>query len=799
MAANLSRRQAVEPASERVEALIEDQARRHPGCLRAHRVIAAQPARYSPLPAELEPRLAAALRRRGIERLYHHQRLAWERIRAGRHTVLVTPTASGKTLCYNLPVLDAVLREAARALYLFPTKALSQDQVAELVALNQAGGLGVRTFTFDGDTPGDARRAVRSRGDVVVSNPDMLHQGILPHHTKWAQLFESLRYVVIDEMHIYRGVFGAHVANVIRRLQRICRFYGSEPTFVLCSATIANPGELAERLIGAPVERIAESGAPRGERTLVVWNPPLVNRELGIRASALAHSARLTRALLEAGLSCICFARTRTAVEVLTRYLKDRFDADPRRPARIHAYRGGYLPGARRAIERGLRAGEIDCVVATSALELGIDIGALDACVLCGYPGTVAGTWQRLGRAGRRGRPALGVLVTSSLPLDQFLARNPDFLLEASPEQARIDPDQLLVLLDHVRCAAFELPFVAGERLGGAEVGALLEYLEGEGVLHREEGRWHWTADSYPACAVSLRTVAEGNFVVIDRGDGGGRVIAEVDYSSAPLTLYEGAIYLVQARPWQVEHLDWEGRKAFVRRTDADYYTEAIDHTRLKVLERFASAPLGAGAAAHGEVHVVRHVAGYKKIRYYSHENVGYGNVDLPDQQMHTSAAWWEVDPVRLEAAFASRGEALDGFLGAGYAMHHAAALLTMSEPADLGRAVGGGDSAWFVRVGARGRGAEAARPEPGQRFCPTLFLYDNYPGGIGLSEPLFELRAELLERAAALIAGCDCESGCPGCVGPLAGAAEGAPGAPSKHAALAILGLLGARGAARR
>ncbi len=540
-----------------------------------------RPARYADMPADLDPRLAAALAGRGIARLYSHQREAWDRLRAGRHTVVVTPTASGKTLCYNLPVLQSILEEKAKALYLFPTKALSQDQVAEIIALNRAADLGVRAYTFDGDTPGDARKAVRTRGDIVVSNPDMLHQGILPHHTKWAQFFESLRYVVIDEMHTYRGVFGSHMANVLRRLRRVCRFYGVQPVFVLCSATIANPGELATRLIEDDVETIEESGAPRGEKTLLLWNPPVVNPDLGIRASARSQSTRIARLAVKAGLKCILFAQTRTMVEVLTKYLKDTFDNDPRRPPRVKAYRGGYLPTQRRDTEKKLRAGNVDCVIATSALELGVDIGALDVCVLNGYPGTIAGTWQRLGRAGRRERPSLGVLVATSQPLDQFMVRHPDFFLGASPEHARIDPDQLLILLDHVRCAAFELPFNDGERFGNGDVGELLAYLEDEQLLHHEGGRWHWMADSYPANAVGLRTVAEGNFVVVDITDGGKRVIAEVDYSGAPMSLYEGAIYMLQARPWQVEKLDWEGRKAYVRETNADYYTEAIDYSRL--------------------------------------------------------------------------------------------------------------------------------------------------------------------------------------------------------------------------
>ncbi|MBA1148426.1 DEAD/DEAH box helicase [Ectothiorhodospiraceae bacterium WFHF3C12] len=759
-------------------------------------VVPARPGRYEPVPEDLDPRLQRALAARGIERLYSHQRQAWDAIRGGRHTVVVTPTASGKTLCYNLPVLQNALHDGGKALYFFPTKALSQDQVAELMELNEAGDLGIRAYTFDGDTPGDARKAVRTRGDIVVTNPDMLHQGVLPHHTKWAQFFESLKYVVIDEMHTYRGVFGSHVANVIRRLQRICRFYGSDPVFILSSATIANPAELAAELIGQDVEAVTESGAPAGAKHLLLWNPPVINADLGIRASARSQTTRIARLAMRQRLKTIIFARSRLMVEVLTKYLKDVFDSDPRKPVRVAAYRGGYLPTERRETERSLRKGALDCVISTSALELGVDIGSLDVCLLNGYPGTIAATWQRLGRAGRRERSALGVMVATSQPLDQYIVRNPDFFLGASPEHARIAPDQLLILLDHVRCAAFELPFRRGERFGNEDLEGLLAYLEEQGVLHQESDQWHWTEDSYPANSVSLRSVAEGNFVVVDITDGGRKIIAEVDYSSAPETLYEGAIYMVQSSPFQVETLDWEGRKAYVRQTRVDYYTDAIDYTRLKILERFEGAQTGRAESACGEVHLVRRIPGFKKIRYYTHENIGFGNINLPDQEMHTTAAWWQIHPDSLEAAFESRQQALDGFLGAAYAMHHVAALRTMAEPQDLGRAVGDGDARWFATVGVSGRGQMRSldggelAPEQQDRFKPAVFLYDNYPGGVGLSAPLFEQRAAVVGGARAMIAACDCDHGCPACVGPIL-ASDEVRGFSPKQVALKVLELL--------
>jgi DEAD/DEAH box helicase domain-containing protein len=751
---------------------------------------------FAPLPDDLPPTLAQALRSRGIEQLYSHQAQAWAATQVGSHVAVVTPTASGKSLCYTLPVITAAMTQNAKALYLFPTKALAQDQVAELLELNQAGALGVKAFTFDGDTPGDARQAIRLHGDVVVTNPDMLHQAILPHHTKWAQFFENLRYVVIDEVHTYRGVFGSHVANVIRRLKRVCAFYGVTPQFILCSATIGNPQEHAEALIEDAVTAITESGAPSGDKHVLLWNPPVINPDLGLRASARSQTNRIARLAIKSGMKTLIFAQSRTMVEVLTKYLKDVFDHDPRKPPRIRAYRGGYLPKERRAAERDMRAGNIDGIVSTSALELGVDIGSLDVVVLNGYPGSIAGTWQRFGRAGRRQQSALGVLVASSDPLDQYLVRHPEFFQDATPEHARIQPDQPLILLDHIRCAAFELPFTGDEIFGNEAATPWLEVLGEEGVLHREGNRWEWIADSYPAIAVSLRSVADGNFLVVDRTSGRQTIVAEVDYSAAAVTLYEGAIHMVQSVPYQVEKLDWEGRKAYVTRTQADYYTDAIDYTKLKVLDCFDTSHAGCGHAHHGEVHVVRRVPGYKKIRFYSHENIGYGPVNLPDQELHTTAVWWQLEQVVLEAAFEDRQQALDGFLGAAYALHIVATVAVMAEARDLQKSVGSGDGAWFVNADTRGRGqlrgadGQPTALPPGAPFTPTVYLYDAFPGGIGLSEPLFNRREDLIAQSVTLIERCDCRGGCPACVGPVLAADEDAAITP-KALALRVLALL--------
>ncbi|GFF08139.1 DEAD/DEAH box helicase, partial [Stenotrophomonas maltophilia] len=754
--------------------------------------------RYAPIPDSVPPALAAALKARGIELLYSHQAEAWEASQRGEHVAIVTPTASGKSLCYTLPVVSAAMQDKAKALYLFPTKALAQDQVAELLELNRAGDLGVKAFTFDGDTPGDARQAIRLHGDIVVSNPDMLHQAILPHHTKWAQFFENLRYIVIDEVHTYRGVFGSHVTNVLRRLKRICAFYGVQPQFILCSATIGNPQAHAEALIEAPVTAITESGAPSGPKQVLLWNPPVINPDLGLRASARSQSNRIARIAIKSGLKTLVFAQTRLMVEVLTKYLKDIFDHDPRKPPRIRAYRGGYLPTERRETERAMRAGNIDGIVSTSALELGVDIGSLDVVILNGYPGSVAATWQRFGRAGRRQQPALGVMVASSQPLDQYVVRHPDFFAEASPEHARIAPDQPLILFDHIRCAAFELPFRVGDGFGPIDPEVFLEALAETEVIHREGERWEWIADSYPANAVSLRAVADGNFVVVDRSDGRQQIIAEVDYSAAALTLYEGAIHMVQSTPYQVETLDWDGRKAYVTRTHVDYYTDSIDFTKLKVLDRFDGGVAGRGDSHHGEVHVVRRVAGYKKIRYYTHENIGYGPVNLPDQELHTTAVWWQLPQALLLRAFASKQDALDGFLGAAYALHIVATVAVMADARDLQKSVGNGDGSWFAIADQSGRGQlRGSEGDPGgvellQEFVPTVYLYDNFPGGVGLSEPLWQRQAELVQRARELVQRCDCRAGCPACVGPVLAAQEDDETSP-RALALRVLDLFDA------
>ena len=746
----------------------------------AHRLPAVT-ASFAPFPVGTDERLRGALATRGIDQLYTHQAEAFAHVLARRNVVTITPTASGKTLCYNGPVLDAILKDpSTRALYLFPTKALAQDQLAELHALTQTITQGTETqigvFTYDGDTPSDARRAVRGKAHVVLSNPDMLHSGILPHHPRWAKLFENLRFVVIDELHAYRGVFGSHLANILRRLRRVCRHYGSDPVFICSSATIANPRELAEGLTGRPFELIEKSGAPRGEKFFLFVNPPVVNAELGIRRSYLAEARRVSLEFLRHNLQLIVFAQSRLAVEILTTYLKDAFHGPPGAADVIRGYRGGYLPNRRREIERGLREAQVRAVVSTNALELGIDIGALDVSVMAGYPGTIAATWQRAGRAGRRTTRSAAVLVASSAPLDQFVVRNPSYFFDGTPEHALINPDNLHILVDHVKCAAFELPFSDDEQFGTVDVKQVLDVLSEEGFVHYADGQWNWTHESYPADAVSLRSVSSDNFVVVDTTHG-ERVIGETDFTSGPSTLHEKAIYIVEGDLYQVERFDFDGRKAYVRSVDCDYYTNAITYTKVTILDTFESDSEGRAARQQGEVHVASRVVGFKKIKFYTNENVGSGELDLPEQQMHTSSYWLTIPTVVMGTLPFGGDDKRDGVVGLAFAMRNIAQLLLMCDGHDIGISVDGGSIERQIRTG----GAAAAPAEIAAE--PHIFIYDNYPGGIGFSRPLYEMHELLLERSRELIDGCPCASGCPSCVGP-----EGNTGPHAKQVASLIL-----------
>ncbi len=744
-------------------------------CITEIRTFQKREGEYRPFPSFIHPLLKEGLQKKGVEQLYSHQAEALEAIQRGKDVVVVTPTASGKTLCYNLPVLNTRLNSPnSKALYLFPTKALSQDQMVELQSLIDHLQAPLSTFTYDGDTPSEVRQAIRMRGDIVITNPDMLHTGILPHHTKWVSFFQNLKFIVIDELHTYRGVFGSHMTNVLRRMDRICRFYGSRPQFICCSATIANPKELAERLLEREVFLIDQNGAPSSEKIFLFYNPPVVNKELGLRGSPIKAARLLASPFIKEGIQTILFATSRLQVEVLTKYLKDRFEKRLEEKGRIRGYRGGYLPRVRREIERGLREKEVKAVVSTNALELGIDIGDLEVCVIAGYPGTIASTYQQAGRVGRRSEKSLVILIARPQPLDQFIIENPDYFFQRSPEHGLINPDNLLILLSHIQCAAFELPFTEEESFGREDLREMLKYLEEKGTLRHSGQHWYWTQEAYPAEKVSLRSASEENFVVIDDTKKKEEVIAEVDFISAHTTLYEGAVYLCESETYSVERLDYPNRRAYVKKMHGDYYTEAIDYTDVSILEGFERGEGKDILYEHGEVKVATRVVGYKKIQFYTQENLGYGKIEIPDLHFHTTSYWITFRRRGLERLPYSRQEVIDGILGLSYALHSISALHLMCDPHDLHRCVGDRGAKWFLRLTRDSKGiyssfsaSEEIPLEGMDLFEPTLFLYDNYPGGIGFSPQLFEDTQVLLEKTMRLISRCECRWGCPSCVGP--------------------------------
>ena len=717
-----------------------------PGDITLDHVIPAAAAKFAPLPDDLRSDLAAALATRGIESLYSHQADAYRAVRNGRHLVVVTPTASGKTLCYNLPVLQRLLENPERrALYVFPTKALAQDQLAELSALKHGLPIDLRVDTYDGDTAPGRRTAIREGGHIVMTNPDMLHAGVLPHHTRWRRLFSSLDFVVIDELHTYRGLFGSQVANVIRRLKRICAFYGSKPIFICASATIANPLELAKNLLEEEnIELVDRSGAPRGERRLIFYNPPLLNREMGVRRSSMLEARRIAAPWIRAGVQTIVFCRSRLQVEVMLSYLRQ--DLAPRLDVnqRVRGYRAGYLPLHRREIEAGLRSGSITSVVSTNALELGIDIGTLQTAILVGYPGTIASTWQQLGRAGRRSG-SVGVFVASSSPLDQFIVRHPEYFLSSDPEEGLVDPNNLLLLAAHLQASLFELPFEAEERLGGADVQDLLALFEEDGSATRSAGRWFWSRQAFPAEEVHLRRIAADNVVIIDTSQPRPQVIGEMDQFTAPVLLHEEAVYLHEGAQFHVERLDWEEKKAYVHPVEVDYYTDALASVTVQVLDTFGG-PDGEGMSrSHGELKITSLASMFKKIRFHTHENIGSGPIHLPEQTLHTTGYWTTVD----EDLWRSLGrETLEaGLQGIAHSIRHVASLRLMCDPRDLGA---------------------VAEVRSITTKLPTVTVYEMYPGGVGYARRMFELHRELLEQAAELVRDCPCLAGCPSCIGPL-------------------------------
>ncbi|MFK7695325.1 DEAD/DEAH box helicase [Paenibacillus sp. HJGM_3] len=702
-----------------------------------------QEARTKPVPDSVDPRIRDALTRRGIGELYTHQHTAYETVIKGENIVAVTPTASGKTLCYNLPVLQAIAADdTSRALYMFPTKALAQDQKSELNEIIQEMGIDIKSFTYDGDTSPAIRQLVRKAGHIVITNPDMLHSAILPHHTKWVSLFGNLKYIVIDELHTYRGVFGSHVANVIRRLKRICRFYGSDPIFICTSATIANPQQLAEQLTGVPMRLISDNGAPRGRKHFVFYNPPVVNQPLNIRKSATVEVNHLAREFLRNKIQTIVFARSRVRVELILSHLQELVKGELGTKS-VRGYRGGYLPKQRREIERGLREGEILGVVSTNALELGVDIGQLQVCVMTGYPGSVASTWQQAGRAGRRHGEALVVMVASSTPIDQYIVNNPDYFFERSPESARINPENLIILVDHLRCASYEIPFKPDETFGPMDVTELLEYLVEEKVLHRASDAFYWANQSFPASEISLRSASQENVVIVDQSDVANvKLIGEMDRFSAMTLLHDEAIYMHEGVQYQVEKLDWDHKKAYVREVDVDYYTDANLAVQLKVLEIDRTTARSRAAIHYGDVVVNAMPTIFKKIKLTTFENVGYGPISLPEEELHTSATWFELTETDPSIGAKTLEQLL---LGIANVLKHIVPIHVMCDRSD-------------IHVVSQIRASHTQ--------LPTVYIYDHYPGGIGLAEDVYRRFDEVKTAAMNLIRKCPCNDGCPSCIG---------------------------------
>lgn len=700
---------------------------------------------YKNIPESLSERLKNGLKKTGIEKLYSHQYQSFKLIEKGKNVVITTPTASGKSLCYNLPILNEIEKNpSTKCFYFFPTKALSRDQSKSVIELAEKSDIPLRCEVYDGDTPSDVREGIRKNAQIIITNPDMLHQAILPHHPMWRRVIENLKFIVIDEVHIYTGVFGSHFANVLRRLKRICDFYGSKPQYICCSATIANPLELAESLAEEKFELIGQNGAPSARKHFFFINPPIVNRELGIRKSYVDITVLMGKEFLEKEIPTITFARTRLAVEVITKYLKDR--ANHTKKHKISAYRGGYLPNLRREIERKMKKREISLIVSTNALELGIDIGELQGCIIAGYPGTISSTLQQAGRAGRKKDDSIAVLIGSNFAVDQFIMSNPDYLFKSSPEHARINPDNPDILFNHLCCAVYELPFKEGEKFGKTDIENILSKMEEVELVNKFGKKWHWISDSYPASTFSLRSVTNDNFVVIDMTEKRNKVIAEVDYIAAHTTIYPQAIYLVQGKLYQVEKLDYHNRKAYVREVHAEYYTDAIDHTTVNILQLDKQEK---GKFFHhnlGEIHVLTTITGYKKIKFYTNENIGYGNINIPDVEMHTTSFWLTIDDsIRAQMGVSKSDftETLNGFL---YAMKNIASIFLMCDTRDLGSSVQADDTK--------------------EEFQYSLFVYDAYPGGIGLSPQIFKLKESVFDGVKSLVKSCKCSHGCPSCIG---------------------------------
>ncbi len=747
-----------------------------PGTVDAIHQVEPRPACMQPFPEWLHPSLAAALHQRGILELFSHQRECADLLHARKHAVIATSTASGKSLAYHLPVLDALVRDGldARALYLYPTKALARDQMADLEKLLQQAQStrsededALTVAVYDGDTPPQVRSALREHGSLILTNPHMLHQGILPNHQKWQGLFAGLRYVVVDELHTLSGIYGSHVANVLRRLQRICRHYGSNPTFCGASATISNAAEHGRRLFEQHMHCVDQDGSPRGKKHYVFLNPQVTQPISGMRVPASEAARQLGGKLIDSDLQSIFFVRSRNQTEVLLKYMRDDARAKHIDQKQVAGYRGGYLPNLRRKIEKGLRDGEIRTVVSTNALELGVDIGSLDVCVMVGYPGTVSSTFQQAGRVGRRSQESAVVVVARSSAMDQYLMQHPGFLFDQPRDAVSIDPDNAIILTNHIRCAAFELPFDENERFGQTDdTREVLDFLTHDlRVLVHQSGRFHYAERTYPAEGVSLTAADMDNVTIQDITNpetGARKILAEIDRPSAITEVYEGAIYGHQGDTFLVERFDFDDRRAFVKQIDADYYTEADTETEVKFLHFDEQTQYPNYTAHRGEVHVSTLAKAFKKIKFYTRENVGIGEIHLPPEEFETEATALVLRPELVQRLGLRNGGEASCLQGIGQLLNSLVPLFVRVDPGD-------------VKVKA-----EALHPH---FEAPALILYDRIPDGVGLAQRLFHVHREILEAAEQLLQRCHCRSGCPSCVGP-----QASLGARSKSVALTIL-----------
>ncbi|MEA1910475.1 MAG: DEAD/DEAH box helicase [Spirochaetota bacterium] len=707
---------------------------------------------YQDIPEEVFPVIKDTLIARGITQLYLHQAESYHSVISGENIVVVTPTASGKSLCYNLPVLQKLIENPEeRALYLFPTKALSQDQQSELNEIITMGDIPVKVSTYDGDTPSSVRVSARESGRIVISNPDMLHSGILPNHPKWIKFLSNLKYVVIDEVHIYRGIFGSHMTNVIRRLKRIANFYGSDPIFICCSATISNPLELARQIVESDLRLIDKSGAPTGEKHIVLYNPPLVDPVQGIRRGVVLESSKIAAKFLSSKIKTIIFARSRVRTELIASYINKnlRNHYNENKKIRVEAYRGGYLPGERRAIEKGLRTGEIQGVVSTTALELGIDIGGLDLAVLAGFPGSISSVWQQAGRAGRSNTLSAAIIIASASPVDQYLVKNPDYFFERSPESAWINPDNIFILLDHLKCAVFELPFHDTDEFAGP-VADFMSYLEEEGVVRLSGGSWYWADRSYPAEQVGLRSASPDNIVIINTTKGKNEVIGEMDLPSAKELLFNNAVYMHRGEQYLSRELDIENKCCYVEEADLNYYTDSIVKTDIKLLQKdIEDVSIGCQSII-GDVLVRSQVSKYKKLKFGTHENIGYGDIYLPEEEMHTRSAVLVLAKNRSAGkAFALIDDSLkeEVISRAGTVLKNVAPVFLMCDSHDI---------------------SVAERLKDQYTEEPSLYFYDSCPGGSGLAEGFLKKLSLILHAANDLVSSCNCKEGCPSCIGPV-------------------------------